>query len=308
MKKSLLTLSLSVACFAGIAQQDVQFSQNMFNKLAINPGYAGTSRAICATLFYRNQWMGFDGAPKTILFSGDAYIPKIHGGLGLTFFNDQLGFDKSNHIKLAYSFNQPIGPGVLGIGVEGGVIMKSLAGAWLAPTDYTKDAAIPGDVSSTTYDVGFGIYYATQQLYVGVSSTHLPESELTASVNNKKLQFTNVRHYYVTAGYAFPLGNPDWELEPSVFVKSDAASTQFDGNLRVIYQKTFWGGVSYRLTDAICPMIGFQKSGFKIGFSYDVTTSDIKNYSSGTVEAMVGYCFKVIPPVKKQSHQNVRFL
>ncbi len=304
MKKTLVTISLSFAGFAAFAQQDAQFTQNMFNKLAINPGYAGTNRAICATAFYRNQWTGFEGAPQTILFSGDAYIPAIHGGLGLTAFSDQLGFDKTFSAKLAYSFNQPIGPGVLGIGVEGGMMQKALAGAWLAPTDYTKDNAIPGDISKTTYDVGFGIHYSTQQLYVGVSATHIPESQLTGT----KFQFTNVRHYYVTAGYAFQLGNPDWEIEPSVFVKSDAASTQFDGNIRVIYQKMFWGGVTYRLTDAIAPIIGFQKSGFKVGYSYDVTTSDIKNYSSGSHEIMIGYCFKVIPPVKKQSHQNVRFL
>jgi len=308
MKKSLFTLSLSLSVFAVFAQQDAQFTQNMFNKLAINPGFAGTNRAICATLFYRNQWAGFEGAPKTILFSGDAYIPAIHGGLGLTFFNDQLGFDNTNLVKLCYSFNQPVGPGVLGIGLEGGMMQKSLAGPWLAPTDYTKDNAIPGDVKKATYDLGFGIYYATQQLYVGLSSTHLPESEFAAKVNAKDFKFTNVRHYYITAGYAIPLGNPDLEIEPSIFVKSDAASTQLDGNVRVIYQKMFWAGVTYRLTDAISPMIGFQKSGFKVGYSYDVTTSDIKNYSSGSHEIMVGYCFKVIPPVKKQSHQNVRFL
>ena len=52
------------------AQQDPQFSHNMFTKLSVNPGVAGANEAICATLLYRNQWTGFGGEPKTMLFTG----------------------------------------------------------------------------------------------------------------------------------------------------------------------------------------------------------------------------------------------
>jgi hypothetical protein len=46
----------------------------------------------------------------------------------------------------------------------------------------------------------------------------------------------------------------------------------------------------------------------KVGYSYDMTLTDIKSYSSGTHEIMINYCLRVKPPVDRQFHKNVRFL
>ena len=64
MKKNILIISILSLCFLGLlkSQQVPQFSQNMFNKLANNPGSAGSSDAINATLLHRSQWMGFEGS------------------------------------------------------------------------------------------------------------------------------------------------------------------------------------------------------------------------------------------------------
>lgn len=319
IKSKLTSVLFALAATASVAQQDPQFSQNMFNKLATNPGYAGTSRAICATLLGRQQWMGFiegnKGIPKSYLLSIDATMEKLHGGMGLTVFSDELGFDKSLSAKLAYSFHLPIGEGTLGIGPEVGIFQKSLGGDWKATSDWTTDAAIPAKVSSMTYDIGLGAYYTTEQLFVGLSSTHIPESKLSGE---KNYEFVLKRHYYITAGYSVPMGE-SFDLKPSIFAKSDAASTQVDLNIMGVYNKTFWGGLTYRgikpsEADAIVALIGFQKEPvgkngtFKIGYSYDITLSNVKNHSSGSHEIMLGYCFKMTPPVKRQSHQNVRFL
>ncbi|MBL7892120.1 MAG: PorP/SprF family type IX secretion system membrane protein, partial [Bacteroidia bacterium] len=130
MKKTLTTLALAVIAGASFAQQDAQFSQNMFNKLSINPGFAGTNKAICATALYRQQWVSFPGAPKTGLISIDAFVNPVHGGLGLTVCSDQLGFDKTLIAKAAYSYHMVVGPGTLGIGLEAGMIQKQLSGTW----------------------------------------------------------------------------------------------------------------------------------------------------------------------------------
>jgi hypothetical protein len=82
-------------------------------------------------------------------------------------------------------------------------------------------------------------------------------------------------------------------LQPSVLVKNDGGgSTQFDLNATFLYNNMLWLGVSYRTEDAIAPMLGYQfkpneKSMLKIGYSYDVTTSRLKNYSSGSHESDV---------------------
>jgi len=323
MKKLLTILALSFTGIATFAQQDVQFSMNMFNRLAINPGYAGTNKALCATLFYRQQWTSFPGAPKTGLLSVD-FGQVARGGFGLTIDRDELGFDKTLKAKVAYSFHQPLGQGLLGIGIDAGMIQKRLQGNFIAPDGTTSatggpDNAIPwGGTAATTYDVGLGLYYSTRQLYVGISALHLPEQTLSkkdgAATNplSYDFDFKVARHYYIMAGYTFDL-TPEWQLTPSTLIKSDASSTQLDANVMVKWSQTVFAGVSYRLTDAIVAMVGFEralntKSNVRLGYSYDITTSNIKNHSNGSHEIVLGYCYKIIKPPVKQSHMNVRFL
>src|ERR1035437_8454333 len=185
MRKTLTIIAFSITGFVSFAQQDAQFSMNMFNRLAVNPAYAGMNKALCGTLLYRQQWTNFPGAPKTVLLSVD-YGEILYGGIGLTVDQDQLGFDNTLKAKLAYSFHLPVGPGTLGIGLDAGMIQKSLKGNFIAPDGTTTsamngtDQAIPwSGTSATTYDVGLGLYYQTQKLYVGLSSLHLPEQTLS---------------------------------------------------------------------------------------------------------------------------------
>lgn len=323
MKKSLTIIAFSITGLVSFAQQDAQFSMNMFNRLSVNPGYAGTNKALCATILYRDQWDKFPGAPKTGLLSVD-YGQIAHGGIGFTIDQDQLGFDKTLKAKLAYSFHLQLGTeGVLGIGLDAGMINKSMKGNFIAPdgtsTDFGggTDNAIPwSGTSATTYDVGFGLYYTNNKLYVGLSSLHLPQQTLskkkgstTPGVPSTDYDFTYevARHYYVMAGYKFQLGT-QFDLTPSILTKSDASSTQLDFNLLARWNQMVFVGASYRLTDAIPVMVGMEWKGFKLGYAYDVTLSALKSHSSGTHELMLGYCKKFTKPERKQGHMNVRFL
>ena len=321
MKKTLTIIAFSITGLVTFAQQDAQFSMNMFNRLAINPGYAGTNKALCATILYRDQWDKFPGAPKTGLLSVD-YGQVAHGGIGFTIDQDQLGFDKTLKAKLAYSFHLQLGTeGILGIGLDAGMINKSMNGNFIAPDGTTTlggggtDNAIPWTgTSATTYDVGFGLYYTNQKLYVGLSSLHLPAQKINdkSSAGNTyplsyDFQYQVARHYYVMAGYKFQINN-EFDITPSILTKSDASSTQLDFNVLARWNKMVFVGASYRLTDAIPVMVGMEWKGFKLGYAYDVTLSALKDHSAGTHELMLGYCKKFTKPPVKQGHMNVRFL
>src|SRR6185436_14184139 len=124
-----IILALLLISFAAKAQQDPQFSQHMFTKLAFNPAYAGSKGAYCGTLLYRNQWTGFGGEPKTMLFTADGAFDAIHGGVGLTAISDNLGFEKNLALRLAYAYRTNLANGKLGIGIDFGLMQKSLDGA-----------------------------------------------------------------------------------------------------------------------------------------------------------------------------------
>ena len=326
MKKIFTKLTVAFAAITSVAfaQQDPQFTQFMHSKFIYNPGYAGTIQAICANVLYRQQWVNFPGAPKTGLISFDMPIGQLPIAIGLNVMNDQIGFDKTLFARLALAYNKPIGAGILGVGIDGGILQKQFNGKWITPDGTgTYDPTIPayasqnGSVTATnpnlnklSYDFGFGAYYTiANKMYVGISSTHLAAQDLKAT---DKVKYSLARHYYLVAGYTFNVGTGGIHgINPNIKVKSDAASTQLDVNLTYIYDQRFWVGVSYRMQDAIAPMVGARflpNKSLKVGYSYDLTLSKIKGYSSGTHEILLGYCFKTNKTPKVSSYQNPRFL
>jgi type IX secretion system PorP/SprF family membrane protein len=317
MKKlAILFISIFSATLT-YAQQEAQVSHNMYNHLDVNPGYAGLSGSICATLIARQQWVGFKdpqgnkGFPQTYLLSIDRPLNFLRGGIGLTIMNDQLGFEKNIGLELSYSRHWALFKGKLGVGAQLGFFNKKI--------DFTKFISIDsGDPSlingqnkegNTTADFATGIFYnSPKNMYFGLSFTQLRKAKYHLPDVNAIP--THARHFYVEAGKYFQL-NRSFELAPSIFIKTDFASTQFDLNTLLKFNNQFWGGLSWRTTDAIAVFVGMTiPGGLDVGYSYDITTSAIgaKGRSSGSHEIMLHYCFKIDNPPVFGSYQNVRFL
>ena len=311
------SIFLFLAVLAGgsaFTQQDPQFTHNMFNNQAINPGFAGSQGMISAGMINRQQWMGFPGNPKTTVFSVNAPVKPlgINSGVGLCFMDDRLGFEKNMTILLDYAYRMELGEGKLGIGVNLGLLSRAINGKWVIPDSdnhvpATQDPSIPdAAVTSMTFDMGLGVFYNTDKIYAGLSTTHLLQP--TVDYGDAVLMHMK-RHYYATAGYLFKLSNPIFELQPSIFAKSDGASFQMDINMLLLYNKKFWGGVSYRLGDAVAVMAGTElPMGLRVGIAYDFTTSALRTYSNGTVEFILGYNLEVSTDKFSQRYKSVRFL
>lgn len=315
MKRILLVFAVAVLVLSGFAQQDPQFSQNMYNRLYPNPAVAGSNQAICATLLGRYQWVQFndgDGNPETYLLSvhGPVNALKQNFGVGLSVTQDQLGHQRNLGAKGAFAWRKSLGEGTIGVGL--GLGMINVAVKPFSATDaidgIANDPSINGaTVSDLGFDMDLGLYYNSDKLYVGLSSTHLTQTELKGA----NLAYNVKRHYYIMAGYNAQL-NQDFVLQPSVFAKSDATSSQLDLNLMLLYKNQIWAGLSYRMSDAIAPMIGVNwpvgNGNLKFGYSYDITTSLLKQYSAGSHELMLGYCFDIKEKNKVDRHKTVRFL
>jgi type IX secretion system PorP/SprF family membrane protein len=316
MKKLILSTAFLFAGFFAFSQQDAQFTQNMFNKLSVNPGSAGHNGGFCATLLTRTQWIGFDGRPQTHMFSGDVRLGRH--GVGLTVFQDQLGIEKSLVAKVAYAFHLPLGPGELGIGLDIGMVSKSFGDNFVAIDDYTQDPSIPNaSTSAASFDASFGLFYEIKEtMYVGISTLHIPQSAFEEAADGGgegALNFEQARHYYIMAGYDWDIsgGSRKWVLKPSILAKTDAASTQLDVNALIEYNKLVWGGVTYRVQDAIAALAGVnvpQLPGLKIGVAYDYTTSALGSHNSGSLEFMVKYCKNISKTPKREVYHSVRFL
>ncbi|MFM9020131.1 MAG: PorP/SprF family type IX secretion system membrane protein, partial [Sediminibacterium sp.] len=101
------------------AQQKPMYSQYMFNMLNINPAYAGSRGAISAVALYRNQWVGFPGAPRTTTFSFDMPLQNRKVGLGVQFYDDRIGIERTTGFNAIYAFRfQFAGSGTLSLGLQ----------------------------------------------------------------------------------------------------------------------------------------------------------------------------------------------
>lgn len=327
MKRIFTALFFSFIGLFAFAQQEAQFTQFMFSNMAVNPGYAGINKEICINSIFRQQWTGFQDAyektgvaPQTIFLSVDAPIRVLHGGIGVTLIKDKLGFEDNIGAKLAYSYHQIIGPGVLGIGLQVGFLNKTIDFSKFHPLDVDDPLLISGDKKSTMiFDISGGLFYNLPgKAYVGISSSQLIQSKIKIQgLEESKLK----RHYYITGAYHWQIPNaPDWELSPYLMIKTDFASWQYDFVAMCKWKDMIWGGLSYRHQDAVSILLGaypFNQPNMKpalaklrIGYSYDITTSQLgrNGRSSGTHEIMLGYCFKISRPEVITKYINTRFL
>ena len=296
------------------AQQQPQFTQNMFNKSYTNPGHFGIDNAICATGLIRQQWIGFKDeegnkvAPQTYLVSVEAPVKMLHGGLGLNIVQDQYGFFKDVTIRLGYAYHRSVGEGKLGIGFNVDFLNKSLDFGKFIKVDET-DPILTGQSSKGVImtDIGVGAFLQLPGIYVGLSALQLLESSRDLGSTGGVGKFTLKRHFYGTTGYdlTFP-SNPAYVITPSVFIKTDGISTQFDFNGLVKYNNKVWGGVTYRFNDAIGILLGMTIKDVNVGYSYDIPTSRLG--STGSHEIMVKYCFKLEREKPRSSYRNTRFL
>jgi type IX secretion system PorP/SprF family membrane protein len=308
IKKIIILLSTFMLTYSALGQQDPQFSQNMFNQMTINPGYAGSHDMVCATALNKLQWVGFgEGSPSTTAVNINAAIAPFgfKSGVGLDIISDNIGFNKDLGLNITYAARFKVDQGMLGVGLSGGFMNNSIDPKWKFPNS-TPDATIPlAKESSINFDLGFGLFYNTEAMYVGLSATHLNETKINKATN--PAHYT--RHYYLTGGYLLNLPNPAWQLNPSIFVATDLVDKQFTLNTNVVYNKKFWGGVSYRIGEAITGMVGVELfNGLKIGYAYDFTLGKISKYNDGSHEFMLGYCFSLKKEKPPQQYKSIRFL
>lgn len=312
MRKFILGFVFLILISGGLkAQQDPQYTMFYFNKMLYNPAYAGAKGSICATMLGRFQWNGLPGAPNTFLFTADAPFnltsdKKNQLGVGLTFYGDYLGYNETYGLKVAGAYRRMgLGPGNLSVGIDLGFQSVNInKPQWVYP-DASEPALAALDnveTNSMGFDLSFGAYYNSDRFYAGVSVLHLTGSDFTA------INVRQARHMYFTGGYTFDLGNSNWQLNPNAIIRTDFATANFDINCNAIYDfdgsnKIFFGA-TYRYIDAIGVDVGYMTSfgkvingkksmGMMIGYNYDINTSRLNSFNSGSHEVILRFCFSI---------------
>lgn len=267
------------------------YTQYMFNKLLINPGYAGSRAATSITALYRDQWTGFEGAPRTATVSVHGHLKNPKVGLGLTVINDRLGLSNNTGVYAVYSYRLPLGDGRLNFGVQGGFDHIQMALSTATHID-PGDPTLGADITQFTPNIGAGVYYQSDRFYAGASAQRLIENSLSGDVilSEDEVYARQNRHFYAMAGGMIRISE-NVEFRPAALAKYVAnAPFQMDFNASFLFMDRFWAGLSYRTDASIDAMVEFQiNRQLRIGYAYDWQMAAIGPYTNGSHEVMIGF-------------------
>jgi len=275
------------------AQTEPMYSQYMYNMLGVNPAYAGSREVLGLNFFQRNQWSGLRGAPKTTSLNLDQSINDGKIGLGIQMFSDQLGVEDASGVNAFLSSRIKVSDnGILSAGLSVGFMNYQFNSLDVLNRIRTDDNVFVTVIPSQwNPSVGFGLYYNTDQFYVGVSSPSLLKSRLAKYENFiSGIQKTDDFHLFTTMGYVIKI-NEEVNLKPSTMVKMvSGAPIEFDLNTNVWLKDILGLGISYRTGDAVIGMAEIQTSpNLRFGYAYDMPFSPLKAYTRGSHEIMIRY-------------------
>jgi len=292
MKKILLLLLIITSANVN-AQHYPMYSQYFFNDFAVNPAVAGANEWYDVRSNHRYQWVGLTDAPRTFTLSMYGPNKKMNMGYGGLIFTDNVGPTRRTGFQFAYAYHLKLNENVkLSFGLSAGLVQFMIDGHKITTHD-PGDAVISNGLQfSMAFDSQFGFYLYHKKWYVSGTVPQLTRSKLYFFENQALTESRLWHHYNVTGGYTFDLGE-DFQIQPTVMVKYvKPIPVQLDFMARAIYKKQVWLGGAYRTMDAFSLMTGYTyKNYLSIGYSYDITTSNIQNYSSGTHELMLGVRF-----------------
>jgi type IX secretion system PorP/SprF family membrane protein len=287
MKTSILLFALMFTVMASFAQQDAQFTQYMYNTINVNPAYAGSKDVMSVFVLHRAQWMGIEGAPITNAVSINAPIKGSDIGIGVSLINDNIGPTQENTISADLSYTIKTSETFkLSFGVKTTANLFNLDATKLNPV-YANDINLQ-NYNKFTPNIGAGVYLHSNKGYVGFSvpnfieSQHYNDNEV--AINKKKI------NYYLIAGYVFDLSDAV-KFKPAVLTKLvQGAPMQVDLSGNFLINDKFTAGIAYRWNAAMSALVGFQATdSWFIGYGYDMETTKLANYNSGTHELFLRY-------------------
>jgi type IX secretion system PorP/SprF family membrane protein len=323
MRKTIALFTLMVLAFSASsdlqAQQDPMFTKYMFNSLTFNPAYAGSREHMAINLLHRTQWFGIDGAPSTQTLTLHSPMKNERVGLGLSIVNDKIGPSNNIFVNGAYAYRIPIGrKGKLAVGLQLSVnnFRANLQG--LSKID-ENDPAFQTNLNLWKPNIGAGVHYYTKYFYTGLGVPRIVEYDLVKNRTDVSPIYAKaVRHYFYTLGGAIPLRGNALIFKPSLLVKASApdaafkkdtlfqrvgAPTEFNVDLSLLFQETFWIGTSFRSSveafnkkssyDSVDFWAAYYLSnGMRLGMAYDYTLTKLNTKTIGSFEVMLGYEFE----------------
>ncbi|MEM0998632.1 MAG: type IX secretion system membrane protein PorP/SprF [Bacteroidota bacterium] len=291
--KNIYSIVFFLLCLpvGALAQQEAHYSQYMFNTLVINPAYAGAREQASMNLLMRAQWLGFPGAPRSQSFTLHAPSADLRHGFGMLITNDEVGPLSTTGIGFDYAYRIPVGAKArLAFGLQGTLDYYRTGFNALRLDDATDNSFTGADIRRWLPNAGFGLYFQHERYYLGASVPRLLRNNLADQGTDERAR--QFRHYYFTGGLLLDLSDKVM-FRPSTLLKyAGSDGPQIDLNASFLFAERFLAGISWRSEDALVFIAEIWPTRqLRIGYAYDLNTSTLRDFNSGSHEFMVGFDF-----------------
>lgn len=288
---------LSTLNLETLAQVSPNFTQYILNPMSINPAYAGEQDALNLSLYYGKQWTGIKGSPSSMAFSADTPFADQKLGLGLMLVNEQFGVSKQNEISTKYAFRILSPQSVLSFGLGAGLKLTNSTYSDLTALEPGDEAYLQDSKTYALANFSFGVHYSVKDFFVGFSIPQLLNYNF--DMDQDKYLYSNdfdKYQYLLNTGYKIKASNsltivPSLLLQYSKFNASN--NFLYDLNTLLCYQDVFCLGGSYQNNRSFTTLFQIKPNKqISIAYSFNIETSQLKRYASGSHQIMLKYIFK----------------
>lgn len=333
MRRIITGVFMFVLLYFQTLGQDIHFSQFYYSPLTTNPAQTGFFNGkFRFAANYRDQWSFVPLPYRTFSASFDMHVLDIKDDIlagGIYFISDKAGnggiSTTGSLASVAYHKNFGNGTNSVAIGMQGGLMQIGFDPNILRFGDQIEnqvngvDAATSETFSSTNleyFDFNTGLLWnfipnSTSNFYIGVSLLHLTSPSVTF-LNN--LQSSLSPRMIIQSGVALAMGSR-MDLLPSILYMKQGGNKEFYFGSSIRFNFAEKTGVRfggwYRLAgnkDAAVLMTGLDYRNFKLGISYDMNISSLKQASNGKGGPEIALIYIITPAkAKKRSNKGVIF-
>jgi type IX secretion system PorP/SprF family membrane protein len=317
MRRLFYILLLVLIGFAKATAQDPQFSQFYSNPLYLAPSFAGAAGGsrICAN--YRDQWVNLPSTFTTYSFSYDHYFSHFNSGFGLLAYKDAAGTGQLGTLSVGvqYSYNFKvfesifIRPGLHFSYRENGLAWDKLK--FIEQVMYSGGTNTQPEPLAKTRDVDLALstLVYSKRVWAGVTADHLlaPNMSLYAGETRvpvkisvfggielvKKSKLLKPTEETMTLAYLFKKQGPYYQLDLGVYWFKNP-----------LVLGLWYRGIppfNSQRGDAFILLVGYKTRNFNIGYSYDVTVSNLIGQALGSHEISMSVKFAIPRRTKKGS-------
>lgn len=334
MKYTFALYALMLSGYGVVTAQDPQYSQFYASPLYLSPAFAGSSQQGRVGMNYRNQWPGIDANFTTFSLWSDFYLEDHNSGLGAILTRDYantLGLQSiSLGLQYAYQFQLTkklsFRPGVqVSLNTRSINYNKLIFGDQINNDGSIDPATAENLAGSTTVffpDLGFGGLLFSEHAWIGLAVFHLltPNQSLSGGSDKLPMKFSGHAGYKFffrngSMGMGYETKPQERSIAPAIQYRHQGQFDQMDVGMYLTLEPitfgTWYRGVPFKKVngfvnnESIVFSLGLHKKSsnklmdqLMIGYSYDLTISQLGPGSGGAHEFSLVYTWPIRNPRK----------